>query len=116
MNVQPRKALRNAIAVLAIGVAGCLASSVALAASPGNLDELLEQTRLARDTESKANAAREAKFLGERNRQSAMMAEVKAEVEEARRRSQQLSSTFDANEKRLTDMQAQLDSRAGNLG
>ncbi len=116
MKAQSRKALRKTIAVLALGLAGCLGTGLAVAAAPGNLDELLEQTRLARDTESKANAAREAKFLAERNRQSAMMAEVKAEVDEARKRSQQLSSTFDANEKRLTDMQAQLDSRAGNLG
>ena len=116
MNVNPRTALRKVLAVLALGLAGALGAHVAAAASPGNLDELLEQTRLARENEAKANAARETKFLAERNRQSAMMAEVKAEVEEARRRSQQLSATFDANEKRLTDMQAQLDSRAGNLG
>src|SRR6478735_9245521 len=109
MKAQSRKALRKTIAVLALGLAGCFGTGLAAAAAPGNLDELLEQTRLARETESKANAAREAKFLAERNRQSAMMAEVKAEVDEARKRSQQLSSTFDANEKRLTDMQAHLE-------
>jgi biopolymer transport protein ExbB len=104
---------RKSLAVLGLCILG---SANVLAAAPGNLDELLEQTRTAREAEVKSNAAREAKFLGERNRQSAMMAEAKAEVDEQRKRSSQLSSTFDSNEKRLTDMQAQLDSRAGNLG
>jgi biopolymer transport protein ExbB len=104
------------LAVLGLCAATMLGAGSAFAAAPGNLDELLEQTRVARDAEAKANSAREAKFLAERNRQSAMMAEAKAELDEARKRSQQLSSTFDSNEKRLTDMQAQLDSRAGNLG
>lgn len=104
------------LAVLGLCAATLLGAGGAIAATPGNLDELLEQTRLARETEARANSAREAKFLAERNRQSAMMAEAKAEVDEARRRSQQLSSTFDANEKRLTELQAQLDARAGNLG
>jgi biopolymer transport protein ExbB len=108
---------RKAIAVLGLSIAACFgATTAAVGAAPGNLDELLEQTRTAREAEVKANAAREAKFLSERNRQSAMMAEARAEVEEQRRRSTQLSGTFDSNEKRLTDMQSQLDSKAGNLG
>ncbi len=89
---------------------------VAQAATPGDLDALLEQTRTARESEAKANAAREAKFLAERNKQSAMMSEARAELAEQKGRSSQLSAAFDSNEKKLTDMQAQLDSRAGNLG
>lgn len=107
---------RKGLAVLGLSLAAVFSATTTLAAAPVSLDELLEQTRTAREVEVKANAAREAKFLAERNRQSAMMAEVKAEVEEQRRRSAQLSSTFDANEKRLTEMQANLDSKAGNLG
>ncbi len=90
--------------------------NVSHAATAGDLDELLEQTRTARESEAKANAAREAKFLAERNKQSAMMTEARAELSEQQRRSSSLTSQFDANEKKLTAMQAQLDSRAGNLG
>jgi biopolymer transport protein ExbB len=85
-------------------------------AAPGNLDELLEQTRSARDAEAKVNAAREARFLAERNKQSAMMSEARADLAEQQRRSSALSASFDANEKRLADMQSALDSKAGNLG
>lgn len=89
---------------------------ISQAATPGNLDELLEQTRTAREAEAKANTAREAKFLAERNKQSAMMADARAELSEQQRRSSSLTASFDANEKKLTEMQGQLDSRAGNLG
>jgi biopolymer transport protein ExbB len=81
-----------------------------------NLDELLEQTRTARAKEEAFNKEREAKFLAERNKQAALLSEVRAELQEQQRRTASLSSQFDANEKKLTDMQAQLDSRAGNLG
>lgn len=100
----------------AVGLTLTLAASGVQAASPGNLDELLEQTRTARELEAKANAAREAKFIAERSKQSEMMAGVKAEVAAARAKSQALSSEYDANEKKLTSLQQQLDQRAGNLG
>lgn len=88
----------------------------ASAAAPGNLDELLEQTRSARAREAQANKEREDKFLAERNKQAAMLAEVRADLTEQQRRSTALSTAFDANEKKLVELQAQLDARAGNLG
>jgi biopolymer transport protein ExbB len=103
-----------------IALAGMLTLSAVsarvMAAGAGNLDELLEQTRTLRDGEAKASAAREAKFLAERNKQSAMMGEARAELAAQKQRSAQLTSAFDSNEKKLVEMQAQLDSRAGNLG
>jgi biopolymer transport protein ExbB len=107
---------RGSAATLLTLLLGAFVASAASAAAPGSLDELLEQTRNARDAEAKANAAREARFLAELNRQVAMMAEARAELAEQQRRSSTLTSTFDANEKRLTDMQSTLDQRAGNLG
>jgi biopolymer transport protein ExbB len=85
-------------------------------AAPASLEELLEQTRSARAKEAKANEEREAKFLAERNKQAALMTDARAALSEQQRRGQTLSAAFDANEKKLTDLQAQLDSRAGNLG
>lgn len=85
-------------------------------AAPGNLDELLEQTRTLRDREAQINKEREAKFLAERNKQAELLAQAKAELNELQRRQASLSNAFDANEKKLTDLQAQLDARAGTLG
>lgn len=102
--------------ILAVALLLPLGLGAAMAAAPGNLDELLEQTRTARERESRLNQQREATFLAERNKQAALMSEARAELAEQQRRSTTLASTFDTNEKRLVDMQEQLDARAGNLG
>lgn len=91
-----------------------LGSSLATAAT--SLDELLEQTRTIRALEAKANSAREAKFVAERDKQAELINTARAELKEQQNRSAALTAAFDANEKTLTEMQAQLDARAGNLG
>lgn len=100
--------------ILAAGILSMALTSQA--ATPGNLDELLERTRTVREAEAKANAEREARFLSERNKQVEMMNEARADLDAARQRSTELTATFDSNEKKLTELQEQLDSRAGNLG
>jgi len=107
---------RLTILTVLCSMAAMLAQAPASAAAPGNLDELLEQTRSARAREEKANGEREAKFLADRNKQAALLAEAKAEVTEQRKRTESLTSGFDANEKKLTELQHQLESRSGNLG
>jgi biopolymer transport protein ExbB len=102
--------------LMTAGLMLAVSTSMVTAATPGNLDELLEQTRTAREAEAKANAAREARFVADSSKQMAMMSEARAALAEQRSRSSQLQSAFDSNEKKLTEMQAQLDSRAGNLG
>jgi biopolymer transport protein ExbB len=104
------KIVSTALLVLAMAAAPVAVQAAA------NLDELLEQTRLARQRESQVNQEREAKFLAERNKQAELTGAARAELSEQQRRSAALSSAFDANEKKLTELQVQLDARAGNLG
>ncbi|HEX4871628.1 MAG TPA: MotA/TolQ/ExbB proton channel family protein [Nevskiaceae bacterium] len=107
-----RPVLRTAGLLLAV-----LATAPLQAQAPaGNLDQLLEQTRTARAREAQANQAREQEFLRERNKQAELLNQARAELAEQQRRSAALSAAFDANEKRLTELQAQLDARAGSLG
>jgi len=87
-----------------------------VATAAGDLDDLLDQTRKARDSEAKLNQEREAKFLADHNKQAALMTEAKNALAEQKARSASLQSAFDGNEKKLTEMQQQLDARAGNLG
>jgi biopolymer transport protein ExbB len=86
------------------------------AGGAANLDQLLEQTRNARAREAQANAAREQQFLADRNRQAELLAQAQREKAAEEARSKQLSATFDANEKKLTELQALLDAKGGNLG
>jgi biopolymer transport protein ExbB len=101
----------SALAILATSIV-----SLDAAAAPASLDELLEQTRSARQREEAANKEREQRFLAERNKQAQLTSEARADLTEQQRRSTALSTAFDANEKKLTELQSQLDSRAGNLG
>jgi len=91
-------------------------SATLMAVTPGNLDELLEQTRSARVKEQQANDEREKKFLAERNKQSELVTAARAALAAERQRGASLQSAYDANEKKLTEMQQQVEQKAGNLG
>ena len=82
----------------------------------GSLDELLEQTRSARQREADANTQREQRFLTQRNQQATLLAEAKAALAAQRSRGASLASAYDANEKKLAELTTQLDAKAGNLG
>jgi biopolymer transport protein ExbB len=81
-----------------------------------NLDELLEQTRNARSAQAKANAAREAEFLANREKQAQLLADAQGNRAAAEARSKALSAQFDANEERLAELDALLTQRLGSLG
>jgi biopolymer transport protein ExbB len=98
--------------VLLLGGSG----SSAMAATPGNLDELLEETRSARLHEQQANEEREKKFLAERNKQSTLVTEARATLAAERSRGAALQAAYDGNEKKLTELQTQVEQKAGNLG
>jgi biopolymer transport protein ExbB len=110
-----RLALRP-LAVAALVASVVLMPQMPAAAAAGNLDELLEQTRSARALEAKANEEREKKFAAERAKQSQLVTEARAALAAERSRGAALASAFDTNEKKLTELQTQLDAKAGNLG
>jgi len=107
---------KKVLALAALLVSAAMPPQIAAAASAGNLDELLEQTRSARQREAQANEEREKKFSAERAKQSALVTEARAALAAERSRGASLASAFDSNEKRLTELQTQLDAKAGNLG
>lgn len=80
------------------------------------LEQLLQQTREARQREAQAHAERERRFQADRNQQAALLAEAKRERAAQEERSRRLGAQFDANEKRLTELQSVLDAKGGNLG
>jgi biopolymer transport protein ExbB len=81
-----------------------------------SLQELLEQTRNARALEAQQNQQREQQFLADRAKQAGMLATARAEKLAQENRAKMLGAQFDANEKKLTDLQAVLDAKGGNLG
>jgi biopolymer transport protein ExbB len=80
------------------------------------LDELLEQTRTAREQERKENADRERQFQTNRDQQAALLAQAEAQRKAAEAQSQQLSAQYDAFDKEINNLDTLLKERAGNLG
>lgn len=80
------------------------------------LDELLEQTRTAREQERKENADRERQFQANRDQQAALLAQAEAQRKAAEAQSQQLSAQYDAFDKEINNLDTLLKERAGNLG
>ena len=102
---------------LGLAAAAFLLSSVSTPGlAQGSLQELLNQTRTVRAQEEQLNKSREQSFLQDRNKQSQLLAEAKRAQAAEQQRSERLSAQFDANEKKLTELQTQLDAKAGTLG
>ena len=85
-------------------------------AAAKSLEQLLEQTRNARSREAAANAAREGRFISDRNQQAGLLGQARSEKAAQEKRAADLGLQFDANEKKLAEMQALLDAKGGNLG
>ena len=85
-------------------------------AAAKSLEQLLEQTRNARQRESQANAAREGRFISDRNQQAGLLSQARGEKAAQEKRAADLGAQFDVNEKKLAEMQALLDAKGGNLG
>ncbi|ULQ47313.1 MotA/TolQ/ExbB proton channel family protein [Flagellatimonas centrodinii] len=104
-------------AIVALALTFCSLSL--MAAEPGapkSIDELLAQTRAVRADEARANAARVQRFIDQLDQQQRLQAEAEAARAAEERRADRLSTEFDANERRLTELQQQLDAKAGHLG
>ncbi|HVN39773.1 MAG TPA: MotA/TolQ/ExbB proton channel family protein [Myxococcota bacterium] len=105
--------VRTPVLVLALAAPLC-AASAALAAV--DLDELLEQTRNTRAIQAKENEAREKEFLASKEKQASMLADAIKKRDAAEAHSKQLSTTFDANERKLAELQETMTQRVGSLG
>lgn len=88
-----------------------------LAASAQNtLDELLEQVRRSSQEEHRVDQERLQRFNRERNNQSNLLNQARAELRREEERSDRLQREFDENEQQLAELETTLDERMGNLG
>lgn len=78
------------------------------------LDELLRQVREGAAQSSKINQEREARFVRNRNEQQALLQKAEADMASARARADAVRARFDANQKAISELKAQLQNRAGD--
>lgn len=96
------------------------ALTVALGAAPAqavdSLDELLQEVRQSRSQLSAENQERERRFVQNRNEQRNLLNQAREELAAAERRSDELTSQFNANELQLAELNDTLRTQLGNFG
>lgn len=104
------------VAVTAI-VFGGLASMAAHAqeGKVQSLDQLLELVRQGKTAETNEHRQREAEFLAKKNEQGQLLSNAKNTRVQEERKSERLETVFEENERKLGDLQKQLDDRLGSL-
>lgn len=94
-----------------------LALSLPLAASAQTtLDQVLQQVQRATQEENRVDQERLQRFIAERNNQSRLLEQARAELRREEQRSARLQAAFDENELKLVELSTTLDERMGNLG
>ncbi len=91
-------------------------STLASADHPSSLDHLLRQVEVAHKQDARIRKEREQRFLAENADQKALLAELRARVAAERDRGEQLRQQHADNEETLQTLQAELNTRSGNLG
>lgn len=109
----PPRAYGGLIAVTLVLVAALAGPAQA---QPQDLDALLQKTREARAQDAETLEARVQRFREARDARAAETREAQRRRDAAVARSEALLAEFDRNEAALTERQAQLDARSGNLG
>jgi biopolymer transport protein ExbB len=89
---------------------------VQAAEKPANLDELLKQVKRERILEQQQNKLREAEFVTERDNQSRLLEEAKAQLLHEEQRTKLLNQTFQDYEKGLAEQETLLTEKSGSLG
>lgn len=84
--------------------------------SPGTLDELLNQVIKSSRKEGAINKEREQRFLNEKQSRQQLLNKARQGLRKEQNKSAVLQRKFDANEKKITDLEDRLKQRSGSLG
>jgi biopolymer transport protein ExbB len=88
----------------------------AVNAQPADLDALLKDIREVRNVEQAAMRERETRFLAERDEQQSRLRQAEEALTQVQAEADRLKADFDRQAQALTEGEAQLAQRSGNLG
>jgi biopolymer transport protein ExbB len=95
--------------------ASLVLSAGAIAQNP-TLDDLANKVRQAATEEGQFNKEREAEFQRDRNNQRNLLAQARRDLAAQEKRSDDLKTEYDSNERELAELETVLAERMGNLG
>ncbi len=100
----------------AVAIAALLSfSGAALAAEAVSVDELLRQVEQGRVKDAQENAARLEEFRRDRAAQQQKVRDMQAQQAREEQRSEELENTFEVNDERIIELEAELAERLGDL-
>lgn len=102
--------------LMALYIILLLGAQQAVWAQTLDLDALLQRVKASQGIEGKINREREARFLAEKEKQQALLAEARDELAQLEKASQALKASFETNETELLELETQLQERSGVLG
>lgn len=110
--------MKKSTKIFIVALTGFGFSTLAQAAdgTANSLDDLLRNVKNAQQRESQLNKEREQKFLREKNNQQRLLADARAQRQQQESISDTLKAEFEANEQTLSELEEQLQLKAGNLG
>ena len=109
--------LRYRTGVILASVLGLVAGTArAQEAEPTSLFELLEMVERGLEVEREENRQRVERFIAEKERQEALLAEARATLAAEEAASERLEAAYNDNESRLAEDQERLTERLGQLG
>ncbi len=80
-----------------------------------SLDDLLKQVQDGSASDKATHRQREADFRAAKDQQAQLLSDAKKQLRDAERRSEQLETTYNANDLRIVDVTEQLDRRLGSM-
>ncbi len=83
--------------------------------APATLDELVEMVRSRAEVRRAELAAREARFIRERDQRASMLADIRQRREAAEAEADRLAKAFETGEQELADLETKLQQQSGNL-
>lgn len=86
------------------------------APQPVSMNKLLQRVKSGWSEVKAKNKEREARFIAERDKQKALLAALKKEVQQAEARSTSLEQSFQTNEIRIAELEETLKQSMGNMG
>jgi len=104
----------KAVTVSALGAA-TLISTIPATAQITSIPQLLNEVRADADKTAAENRQREAEFRQRRNEQAALLAEARRELGTLEARARSVQGRFDANQREIDQLSAQLDAAQGEF-
>jgi biopolymer transport protein ExbB len=95
-------------------VATGVATAQAPGAQPGSLDALLDQIRKGQSASARISQEREQRFLRNRSEQAELLREAERDLAAAKSRADGVRARFDAQQREIAALKAQLQARAGD--